>query len=169
MTNAVPWYAVSQILRNRACHPSSYCPRAIILAPYHVVKSLQLIWSMGTRRWNLRVPILQMSCNDLTYTEGTSVMALVMVAWMRCLLAPEICTYRLFGYFPYLCLIYQIQRVGHKYLPTFFSVSNHHSSVKNEWWFETSWIVCQRLYPLTELRIMSKHCLDNLWASKFPD
>ena len=29
-------------------------------------KSLQLIWRSGTRRWNLRVPDLQMSCNDFT-------------------------------------------------------------------------------------------------------
>ena len=46
---------------------------ATILAPCHVhdvVKSLQLIWRSGTRRWNLRrwnlrVPNLQMSCSDL--------------------------------------------------------------------------------------------------------
>ena len=38
---------------------------ATILVPCHVVKSLQLIWRSGTRRWNLRVPNLQMSCIDL--------------------------------------------------------------------------------------------------------
>ena len=27
-------------------------------------KSLQLIWRLGTRRWNLRVPDLQMSCSN---------------------------------------------------------------------------------------------------------
>ena len=37
-----------------------------ILLPYHVVKSLQLIWREGTRRWNLWVPNLQMSCSDLS-------------------------------------------------------------------------------------------------------
>ena len=39
---------------------------AIILVPCHVVKSLQLIWRLGTRRWNLRVPHLQVSGSDLT-------------------------------------------------------------------------------------------------------
>ena len=47
-----------------------YCLAAIagatILVPCHVVKSLQLIWRLGTRRWNLRVPDLHMSCRDLT-------------------------------------------------------------------------------------------------------
>ena len=36
------------------------------LAPCHVVKSLLLISRSGTRRWNLRVPDLHMSCSDLT-------------------------------------------------------------------------------------------------------
>ena len=39
----------------------------IILIPFYVVKSLQLIWRSGTRRWNLRVPGLQMGCSDLTW------------------------------------------------------------------------------------------------------
>ena len=39
---------------------------ATILVPCHAVKSLQLIWRSGTRRWHLRVPDLQMSCGDLT-------------------------------------------------------------------------------------------------------
>ena len=30
----------------------------------HLVKSLQLIWRLGKRRWNLRMPYLQMSCSD---------------------------------------------------------------------------------------------------------
>ena len=37
-----------------------------ILVPYLWVKSLQLIWRLGTRRWHLRVPDLPMSCRDLT-------------------------------------------------------------------------------------------------------
>ena len=37
-----------------------------ILLPYLSVKSLQLIWRSGTRRWNLRVPDSQVSCRDLT-------------------------------------------------------------------------------------------------------
>ena len=36
----------------------------IILVPCHIVKSLQLTWRWGTRRFNLRVPHLQMICND---------------------------------------------------------------------------------------------------------
>ena len=39
---------------------------ATILVLFHVSKSLQFIWRLGTRRWNLRVPILQMNCSDLT-------------------------------------------------------------------------------------------------------
>ena len=35
-----------------------------ILVPCHVVKFLQLIWRLGTRRYRLEVPILQMSCSD---------------------------------------------------------------------------------------------------------
>ena len=38
-----------------------------LLVPCQVVKFLQLIWRSGTCRWNLRVPDLQMSCNDLTW------------------------------------------------------------------------------------------------------
>ena len=30
------------------------------------IMTLQLIWNSGTRKWNLRVPFLQMSCSDLT-------------------------------------------------------------------------------------------------------
>ena len=37
---------------------------ATILVPWHVVKSQILIWRLGTRRWNLRVPNLQMSQSD---------------------------------------------------------------------------------------------------------
>ena len=40
-----------------------------ILVPYLEVKSLQLIWRSGTRRWNLRVPDLQMNCR-LDYMIG---------------------------------------------------------------------------------------------------
>ena len=34
--------------------------------PAFLVKSLHLIWRSGSRRWNLRVPDLHMSCSDLT-------------------------------------------------------------------------------------------------------
>ena len=46
-----------------------------IMVPYLWVKSLQLIWRSGTRRWNLRVPDLQMSCRDLTVWQGTKIIA----------------------------------------------------------------------------------------------
>ena len=38
------------------------------LVPSHAVKTLQLIWRTGTRRFHLRVPDLQMSCT-LTWLE----------------------------------------------------------------------------------------------------
>ena len=45
---------------------------ATILVSCNIVKSLQLIWRSGTRRWNLRVPDLQMSCSDLTFMMTSS-------------------------------------------------------------------------------------------------
>ena len=39
--------------------------RATVLAPWHVVKSLQLIWRLVTRRFPLRVSDLQMSRSEL--------------------------------------------------------------------------------------------------------
>ena len=47
--------------------------------PVIIVKTLQLIWRSGTRRWNLREPDLQMSHSDLTKWEGTNLVAPVMV------------------------------------------------------------------------------------------
>ena len=44
-----------------------------ILVPYLQIKSLQLFWRLGIRRWNLRVPDLQMSCRDLTQRQGTRI------------------------------------------------------------------------------------------------
>ena len=43
---------------------------ANILVPCHVSKSLQLIWRLGTRRWNLWVPNAQIHCSDLTETRA---------------------------------------------------------------------------------------------------
>ena len=37
---------------------------------HHLVKSQPLFWRLGTRRLNLRVPNLQMSCSDLTWMRG---------------------------------------------------------------------------------------------------
>ena len=48
------------------------------LVPSHVVKSLQLIWRLGTRIWNLRVPHLQMNCSDLAQRQDTMMVVPVM-------------------------------------------------------------------------------------------
>ena len=47
-------------------------PSLLVLLPWYplmIVKSLQLIWRLGTCRCDLRVPNLQMSCSDLTVTH----------------------------------------------------------------------------------------------------
>ena len=46
---------------------------ATILVLYLWIKSLQLIWRLGTRRFHLRVPNLQMSSRDLTTWQGTRI------------------------------------------------------------------------------------------------
>ena len=47
-----------------------------------IFKLLQFIGRSGTRRWNLRVPDLQMSCRDLTIGQGTRIVAPTMaVRW----------------------------------------------------------------------------------------
>ena len=56
------------------------------LVHYLKVKSLQLIWRSGTRRWNLRVPDLQMSCRDLTPCQGTRIEAPCVGSQMTCLI-----------------------------------------------------------------------------------
>ena len=65
-----------------------YCLTAIagdtILVPYHVVKSLHLIWRSGTRRWNLPIPDLQISCNVLTSLQGTRMIVPVMSTRVTC-------------------------------------------------------------------------------------
>ena len=56
----------------------------IILVHFLVVKSLQLVWRLGTHRWNLRVPRHKMSCTDLVLRRGTRVLVPVMstrLAW----------------------------------------------------------------------------------------
>ena len=49
------------------------CPSAIAVAtnlvPCHAIESLQLIWRLGTRRWNLWGPDMQMSCRDLIWRQ----------------------------------------------------------------------------------------------------
>ena len=48
-----------------ACHPTSITVNSKVV-PYHLIKSLQLIWRSGTRRWNLRILYPQVSPSDLT-------------------------------------------------------------------------------------------------------
>ena len=57
----------------------------------HVVKSLQLTWRWGTRRWNLRVPHLQMSCSDLTYRQVTWNAVLVRATKVTCPIGKVTC------------------------------------------------------------------------------
>ena len=49
---------------NGACHVGAI-GGATVLMHWHVVKSLQLIWSSSTCRWNLQMSDLQMSCSEL--------------------------------------------------------------------------------------------------------
>ena len=51
-----------------------------------IFRSLPLIWRSGNRRWNLRVPDLQMFGRDLTTQQGTRIIALAMVAERHALL-----------------------------------------------------------------------------------
>ena len=50
----------------------------------HGVKSVQLIWRLGTRRFHLRVPDLQMSCSDLNLRQGTRIVVPVVAARAIC-------------------------------------------------------------------------------------
>ena len=62
-----------------------------ILVPYLYIKSLQLIWRSGTRRFHLRVPDLQMCCNDLTKGEGTRITTPAMATGKHALLLKTWC------------------------------------------------------------------------------
>ena len=55
------------------------------LIPFHSVKSLQLIWRSGTRRFHLRVPDRQMSRSDLTKMgRVTSTLTITMTPKVTC-------------------------------------------------------------------------------------
>ena len=64
---------------NRTCCLTIITAAGILVYSYHCVKSVQLIWRSGTRRFHLRVPDLQMSCRDLTTWQGTRIVASVIV------------------------------------------------------------------------------------------
>ena len=51
------------------------------LVGWYVVKSLLFIWRSGTRRWNLRVPDLQISCRALS-TLGAKVVSPANGCWV---------------------------------------------------------------------------------------
>ena len=55
--------------------------------PYHLVKSLQLVWRSGTSRFHLLVPDLQASWSDLTSYETHSIMGRRIVV-LRGMLVP---------------------------------------------------------------------------------
>ena len=61
--------------------------------PIIFVKSLQLSWNSRTRRWNLRVPDLQLCCSgqkcNLTEWMGKALVAPAMAARATCLLTPS--------------------------------------------------------------------------------
>ena len=54
-----------------------------ILDPYLYVKSLQLIWRSGTRKFRRRVPDHQKVCRDLTKWQYTRIVAPAMAAGRR--------------------------------------------------------------------------------------
>ena len=56
--------------------------------PIFKLKSLQFIWRLGTRRFHLRVPNLQMSCRDLTKWQDTSILVPTMPTRETCLILP---------------------------------------------------------------------------------
>ena len=53
---------------NKAYH---WCGILLVLLSVFEVKSLQLVWKLGTSRFHLRVPNLQMSCSDMTAWQDT--------------------------------------------------------------------------------------------------
>ena len=55
-----------------------------ILVPNLQGKSLQLIWTLGTHRFHLQVPNLQIRCRDLTAWQGTRIVVPVMAAKGHC-------------------------------------------------------------------------------------
>ena len=55
-----------------------------MLVPYHLIKSLQLIWRSGMRRFHLRMPDLQMSCSDLIERWWTRIVVSLMATRVTC-------------------------------------------------------------------------------------
>ena len=81
ITTAPSWHVWCQ--NKGACHPTTIAG-ANILVPCHIVKSLQLIWGWGTRRFHLRVPHPQMSCKYLPSRWGTRIVVPVMTIRVTC-------------------------------------------------------------------------------------
>ena len=59
------WTWLIELYRRHGARSLLAMDGATNLVTSYVVKSLQFIWRWGTRRCNLRVPDLQMSCSDL--------------------------------------------------------------------------------------------------------
>ena len=62
--------------------PQGTISRTTILV--HFSKSLRLTWRSGTRRWNLRVPDLQMSCRDVITCPDTRIVTPAIAANVTC-------------------------------------------------------------------------------------
>ena len=62
-----------------------------ILVPRFSVKSQQLIWRLGTHRFHLWVPNLQMNCRDLIIWQGTRISGLNDGRSMICLIGSPFC------------------------------------------------------------------------------
>ena len=77
--DTVPWQHVDRCIDGTIGHFTlAALIRTIVLVSYRQVKSLQLIWRSGTRRWHLRVPDLQVSCSDLIEIQDTRAVVPVM-------------------------------------------------------------------------------------------
>ena len=64
---------LSKHLRDRRIEtPSPSLWRHCNDVPCHVVKSLKLIWKLGTGRWNLWVSDSQLSCSELAYSSSSN-------------------------------------------------------------------------------------------------
>ena len=72
------------IIAMGVCHLATFVGTSILVLSYDVLKSLQLFWRSGTRRWNLRVPNLQLSCSDLTVRYGTRMVVPVLATRVTC-------------------------------------------------------------------------------------
>ena len=50
----------------------------------YILNILQLMWGSGSRRWDLRIPDLQMSCSDNTWKCGTRIVVRALSTRVTC-------------------------------------------------------------------------------------